>query len=329
MDKPTRLNDSPTERRLISDALPTPTYANPPDWLLQAVSSPTSSHFIECAGTRLHYRCWNAMATHKPTLLFVHGYKAHSHWWDFIAPYFIEHFRVIAMDFSGMGRSGHRSSYTRDTFTADLVGLLDSVIGPATVVGHSYGGMQTLRACAERPELIPHAIILDSWVRFLDVDSSPIADLPLGHHNQSFANYSTIRKRYRVLPDQPVPLPDILEHVAFHSIKEGADGWRWRFDPALPNTRSVTDGDSLLGRIDVAVDYVYGEHSGVVERWRAERIAAQLRHCPGAICIPQSHHHLMLDQPLALVGVLRALLLQRSSGCSAKQSAHPSGRIAD
>ena len=43
----------------------------------------------------------------------------------------------------------------------------------------------------------------------------------------------------------------------------------------------------------------------------AERIVACLRHGRGPIVIPQAHHYLMLDQPLALVAALRALLAGR------------------
>ncbi|MNZ95459.1 Sigma factor SigB regulation protein RsbQ [compost metagenome] len=248
-------------------------------------------------------------------LLFAHGYKANSHWWDFIAPYFVDHYRVIAMDFSGMGESGFRPQYSAEAFTADLIAILDSGLGPATVVGHSYGGLRTLLACAERPDLIRHAIILDSRVRFLDVDSS--ADTapppPRSGSAQPYFSYEAIRQRYRVIPDQPLPIRDTFEHIAFHSIEKCVGGWRWRADPALPYVVSEPDGDALLERIEVPVDYVYGEESCVVEPWRAERIASRLRHCHGAIGIPQSHHHLMLDQPLTLVSVLRTLLASRAT----------------
>lgn len=285
-----------------------PNYVDPPPWLLRAVSAPTTSHFVTCDGTRLHYRCWNADDSAKPVLLFAHGYKAHSHWWDFIAPYFIDHFRVVAMDFAGMGRSGRRSQYTVESFTRDMTGILDSGLGPATVVGHSYGGVRTLRACADRPDLIRHAVILDSRVHFPDVDRAAHGRA-VGHRGWSSGSYDRIRARYRLIPEQPLPIHDTFEHVAFHSIAHCEDGWRWCFDPALPAAPIEPDGGLVLDRIEVPVDYVYGETSTVVEPWRAERIAARLRLCRGPIGIPESHHHLMLDQPLALIAVLRALLV--------------------
>jgi pimeloyl-ACP methyl ester carboxylesterase len=56
------------------------------------------------------------------------------------------------------------------------------------------------------------------------------------------------------------------------------------------------------------VDIVRGEHSVILGAERAARIAALLPNGRGPITMPEAHHHLMLDQPLALVSVLRALL---------------------
>lgn len=42
----------------------------------------------------------------------------------------------------------------------DLLGFLETVTGPATVVGFSLGGTVALWAAAERPELIIHAVVL-------------------------------------------------------------------------------------------------------------------------------------------------------------------------
>ena len=307
----TGLIDPPSARtELVESRLPA--YTEPPTWLLRAVATPTTSHFVESTGIHLHYRAWNAGDTSKPALLFVHGFKGHSHWWDFIAPHFTDRFRVFAMDFSGMGKSGHRPAYTPERFTEDLIAILESGVGTATVVGHSYGGLCTLRASADRPDLIRHAIILDTRVRFADVDEV-MSGRAAGNPGITYADYDSIRARFRVIPEQPLPIHATFEHVAFHSIERSENGWRWCFDPALPYVATEIDGDSLLERIDVPVDYVFGEESIVVERWRAERIASTLPHCLGAIGIPQSHHHLMLDQPIALISVLRALLLQERS----------------
>lgn len=76
-----------------------------PEWFLRAIASTPGSYFADDHGTRIHYLAWNAHETHKPTLLFAHGFRGHAHWWDFIAPYFTDRFRVAALDFAGMGDS--------------------------------------------------------------------------------------------------------------------------------------------------------------------------------------------------------------------------------
>jgi len=295
--------------KLPLDAPRAPAYVAPPQWFLRAVAAPTTSHFVDDNGTRLHYRCWNAEEADKPPLLFVHGFKGHSHWWDFIAPYFVDRFRVLAMDFAGMGESGHRAAYDTATFTGDLIAVLEQCGGPVVVVGHSYGGGRALRVCADRPELIRRAVILDSRIRYPDVDTQPPRQR-MGS-GRPYASYGEARARYRVFPEQPVGLPDALEHVAFHSIARVGDGFRWRFDPALPTTGTKiyeADGGAVLDRVETPIDFVHGAESVVVEPWRAARTVARLQRCRGPIAIPECRHHLMLDQPLALIAVLKTLL---------------------
>lgn len=60
--------------------------------------------------------------------------------------------------------------------------------------------------------------------------------------------------------------------------------------------------------MSIPVDYIYGEHSLVVNAARARRIVATLPRARNAIEIPDAHHHIMFDQPVALISVLQALL---------------------
>jgi pimeloyl-ACP methyl ester carboxylesterase len=64
----------------------------------------------------------------------------------------------------------------------------------------------------------------------------------------------------------------------------------------------------LLQTIRVPTDHVYGSLSAIVDAARACRIASCLQHARTPIVIPDAHHHIMLDQPLALVTALQALL---------------------
>jgi pimeloyl-ACP methyl ester carboxylesterase len=283
-----------------------PDISNAPEWFKAAVAVPTASRFVEVDGKAIHYLAWNDNDLDKPPLVFAHGYRAHARWWAATAPFFTKQFRVYALDFSGMGDSEARPQYGADVHARDLAGLIENLqLSPATVVGHSFGGSRTMRVCADYPGLIEHAIIVDSFFGFPDVDQ-PRQWRQLG--GRAFADYQSLRQRYRLLPEQPVAFPEIFDYIAFHSIKHAAEGWRWKFDAALPSASNEVDGQDLLSRTANRVDIVAGELSDVLSAERAVRVTNTLPQGRGPIILPQAHHHIMLDQPLQLISVLRALL---------------------
>jgi pimeloyl-ACP methyl ester carboxylesterase len=174
------------------------------------------------------------------------------------------------------------------------------------VVAHSFGGSRALRVCADYPGRIEHAIIVDSYFRFADTDQSrPSRSVGFG---KVFPDYQSLRQRYRLMPEQPVAFPEILNYLAYHSARQTPAGWRWKFDPTLPTTTHEIDSHDFLARTANRVDIVAGELSTVLSAERAQRVVTTLRHGHGPVIMPQAHHHIMLDQPLALIGVLRALL---------------------
>lgn len=284
-----------------------PDLTSAPAWFQTAVATQTVSKWADVDGSAIHYLAWNDADVHKPPLIFVHGYRAHARWWSAIAPYFMERFRVYALDFSGMGDSATRSHYGAAVHGRDLAGLIETVgLAPATVVAHSFGGSRTLRVCADYPGHIEHAIIVDTYFGFADTDPArPSRSIGFGN---VFADYQSLRQRYRLMPDQPVAFPEMLDYVAYHSARQTAEGWRWKFDATLPTTTHEFDSNDLLTRTANRVDIVVGELSVVLSVERAHRVVKILRHGRGPVIMPQAHHHIMLDQPLALIGVLRALL---------------------
>lgn len=279
-----------------------------PAWFDQAIGRSAQSHYASSDGVAVHYLAWNEEDLHKPALLFAHGYRGHAHWWDFIAPFFCEHYRVYALDFSGMGNSAWRQHYSAEIFVEDLRAVIEHAdMGTATLIGHSYGGTRVLRACAEFPELIHRAIVVDSYVAFIDTDT-PSA--PRQYGGSFYPDAATAVQRFRLLPEQPAH-HWAREYIAHHSLRETDEGWTWKFDPNLPFALFERDGESLLKRITVPLDFVCGEHSEVVSSVRARRIGEVLATLPdarGPVIMPDGYHHLMLDQPLALISTLRALL---------------------
>ncbi len=80
-------------------------------FLERSIARPGLSRHAQVAGRRLHYLEWPGPPG-APPLLLLHGFLAHAHWWDFVAPSLAESYRVIAPDFSGMGDSEYRDDYS-------------------------------------------------------------------------------------------------------------------------------------------------------------------------------------------------------------------------
>jgi pimeloyl-ACP methyl ester carboxylesterase len=282
-----------------------------PAWFRNAVEHPRTAHQVAVEGVDLHVAGWNAGDIDKAPLLLVHGFRANAHWWDHIAPFLVPQHRVFALDLSGMGCSGRRQAYAAHHFAEDIAGAARWLKGatpelPLTVVGHSYGGSRLLEVCAGVRGLIDHAIVLDSP---MPLHGFPTPRAVVRGRSQPHLDRDSILARYRLSPEQPA-LPYARTYVAEHSITALCDGkWGWQFDPGIGDALGgVLERDDELAGIANRVDVVRGERSAVVSAGLAARIAALLPKARGPVEIPEAHHHPMLDHPLALVSVLRALL---------------------
>lgn len=282
-----------------------------PAWFTRAVSAPHESRFVDIDGTPIHYLGWNLADTEKPGLLFAHGFRAHARWWSFVAPFFMSRFRIVALDFSGMGDSGARDAYEATTFARDIVGVLEHAgLGRATLIGHSFGGGRVARTCADYPEIVERAVIIDSFVRIPDIQQRLPPPLEL-RPKKIYPTFEAARARFRLVPEQNAAAPYVIDFIAEHSLKQVEGGWTWKFDENFLPRSVHEDAEAtarMLASISCPVTYLYGDLSIVVTRPLAHAIVQRLQHGRGPIALPQAHHHVMLDQPLSLVAALRGVL---------------------
>jgi pimeloyl-ACP methyl ester carboxylesterase len=248
---------------------------------------------------------WNHHEHDKPGLFFMHGFRGHARWWSFVAPYFLDRYRVYALDFSGMGESDGRAAFDPLVFALDIAAVVrDAGFERATMVGHSFGGNRLLRLCAEQPALIERAIVVDSYVRFLD---EPGGVRVTARPRKLYDSYEAAKARYRLTPPEHAAPDYLLDYIAHHSIEQAEGGWRWRFADNLELATFEPDGAALLARVRVPVTYLYGALSRIGSDL-PHKIVRHIAGARGPIAVPEAHHHVMLDQPLALVAMLRALL---------------------
>ena len=280
-----------------------------PEWFDRAIATPAESGWVTVEGAPIHYLRWGARE--KPGLILVHGNGAHAYWWSFIAPFLAREYNVAAIDLSGMGDSGHRAHYTMEHFARELLavaehaGMFDNA-EPPIIVGHSFGGFVTILAGALYGERFAGTVIVDSPV------SPP--DRPHGPPNREIRPhrvYPTLTDalaRFRLAPEQPCENEYILDFIARRSLKEVEGGWTWKFDPSIWTRFSIGDTAERLRSTKCRIGIFRGESSVLMPEEVGEYMFNLLGRAAPVVEIPQARHHVMLDQPLAFVAALRALL---------------------
>jgi pimeloyl-ACP methyl ester carboxylesterase len=236
----------------------------------------------------------------------VHGGAAHSRWWDHIGPLLANGWRVVALDLSGHGDSGRRDSYTLDTWAREVLAVAaDAGITTApTVIGHSMGGLVTLRLASLAGSRIAGAVAIDSPVRDLTPEDRAARQRRAFGPLLVYRTRQAAMARFHPVPDQPV-LAYIADHVAATSIRPVEGGWTWKFDPGIFAREQFTP--ELLTRLDCRVALFRAEH-GIVTQQLSEVMYDRLGRAAPVVEIPVAGHHIMLDQPIALVAALRTLL---------------------
>ncbi len=276
----------------------------PPAWFTRALAAPVVPAAVTVAGTQIAYREFGDGAGNG--IVLVHGGAAHARWWDHIAPLLAAGRRVVALDLSGHGDSGRRDEYTLDGWAAEVmaVAVAAGFARPPIVVGHSMGGFVALLAAGLYGAGLAGIAVIDSPVQDITPEQRAARDARAFGPLRVYPAREAAISRFRPIPDQPT-LPYIRAHVAATSIRPVQGGWSWKFDPAVFGRPAATP--QLLRHLDCRVALFHAEN-GIVPPQTTELMYDKLGRRAPVIEIPAAGHHVMLDQPIALVTAIRTLL---------------------
>ena len=281
-----------------------------PAWFEQAIAAAPEVNWVDAVGARIRYLRWGDRK--RPGLLLVHGNAAHAEWWSFIAPFLAGDYNVAALDFSGMGDAAKRPEYTMELFVEEELavardaGMFDHE-EPPVIVAHSFGGFVTMLTGALYGDKLAGTVIVDSPVNPPDRPGGPPRRELRPH--RIYPTLSEALARFRLAPEQPCENDYIVDFVARRSLKQVDGGWMWKFDPALWASRfSIGDTAERLRSTKCRIAIMRGEMSVLMPHEVGEYMFNLLGRAAPMIEIPQARHHVMLDQPLAFVAALRAVL---------------------
>ena len=275
-----------------------------PGWFSAALAAAPQERTAAVEGTVIAYRAWGDAADR--SIVLVHGGAAHARWWDHIGPLLANGWRVIALDLSGHGDSGRRDRYSLDTWAREVLAVVRDAgtAASSVVIGHSMGGMVTLRLASLAGSQIAGAVAIDSPIRDMAPEDLAARQQRAFGPLRVYPSREAAIARFRPIPDQPV-LAYIAEHVAATSVRPAEGGWTWKFDPRVFARDRLTPG--LLTRLDCRVALFRAEH-GLVTPQQGDVLYDRLGRVAPVIEIPAAGHHIMLDQPIALAAALRTLL---------------------
>lgn len=277
-----------------------------PEWFRWALDQRPQRLELEVEGVPISYRAWGDPG--EPVAVLVHGGAAHSGWWDHIAPHLAVGHRVIAPDLSGHGDSGHRAEYGLELWALEVLAVaMNESREKPVVFGHSMGGFVALTAAREHGAQMLGAAAIDSPVRELPAEARAWQADRASTAMPVYPDAGTMISRFRTLPDDAATLPWIRDHIARESIRPTDGGWTWKFDPRVFLRSAMSPADVARSACEVAL--LRGER-GMATTDITQSISSRLGGNIPVTVIPDAGHHIMLDQPVALIAVLQTLLGQ-------------------
>lgn len=292
--------------------------ATAPAWFLTACERAYEEGWETVAGARVHWVAWGRRTD--PTVVLVHGGAAHAWWWQAIGPLLARDRRVVALDLSGHGDSDHRDRYDGAGWAEEILAVTRAAGGEGrpVVVGHSMGGFVTIVLAATHGADLAGAVVVDVPVKRPDPESEEGRGGGMFRAPKRYADLEEAVRHFHLVPPQHCENDWLLDHIARRSLRRERGEWNWKFDPGIFTDRlgptSPGQFAQQLAQAGCRMAVVNGERSAIVDQEVRQHMVELLSAAPAAaagvpvIEVPEAHHHVLLDQPLALVTALRGVL---------------------
>jgi pimeloyl-ACP methyl ester carboxylesterase len=252
----------------------------------------------------------------KPGLLFLHGGGAHADWWSYIAPFFADRYRIVAPTFTGMGRSDRRAVYRFQQFVREAREAARAggafAGGPPVVVGHSFGGRVAMGLAREFGPELAAAILVDP-PHFAPENARPPSPPRPSKKRLPHTSLESLVERFYLAPPQLCENLYVLDFLARRSAREVVDGhgrrgWELSFDRGFWDRFERVDTAPLLAGARCPVALIRGAESKLITAVDAAHLMSLIAKDSPHVVIPDARHHVTVDQPLAFVAALSALL---------------------
>ncbi|KNX36332.1 alpha/beta fold hydrolase [Luteipulveratus halotolerans] len=235
-----------------------------------------------------------------PLVLLVHGSACDSRIWRPQLDALADDLTVVAWDQPGAGRSSDPPpGFTLSDYAACLADLVDHLaLGPAHVVGHSWGSTLALELYRQAPEQVATLVLVDAYAGWKG--SLPASEVR--------ARVERTRAMLAAPPAENVELPGVFAGEPPAEFAElvrrlAADVRR---GPMADQLTAMAEADlgGMLGSIDVPTLLLWGELDARSPLTVARRMEAAI---PGArlVTFAGAGHTLNLERPAELNDAVR------------------------
>jgi len=251
----------------------------------------------------------------QPVLLLHGGGQTRGSWGNAMRALGAGGFRAVALDQRGHGDSAWSGDglYTLDRFADDLRRVAATFDRPPILVGASLGGLASLLAAGEAPEMAAAAVVLVDIVPWMEKKGG---EQVVGFMRGTGAGFATLDEAAEAIANYMPhrPRPERLDGLS-RNLRRRDDGrWYWHWDPAFVRPQEGWDMDAINRRLSAAAQaicapmlLVHGTASEIVSAAGAARFRAML---PDAQVVPiaGAHHMVAGDDNDAFLGALIAFL---------------------
>jgi pimeloyl-ACP methyl ester carboxylesterase/predicted glycosyltransferase len=243
---------------------------------------PDSEGYVERDGVRVFYEVYGEG---EPTILFVPPWSlVHSRCWKLQLPYFGRHFRAIAFDPRGNGKSDRprtSEAYTETELAADALAVLDATgTEKAFVVTLSLGAQRTLVLAAEHADRVLGIVFIAPSVPL--APSHPYRDIPFDEPLDTDEGWAKFNAHYW-LRDYPGFVEFFISQCVTepHSTKQIEDGVGWGLETDAETLLTLSTGRSLgeagirdlCSKIACPVLVIHGDEDAITPYARGVELA--------------------------------------------------------
>lgn len=252
-----------------------------------------------------------------PLVLLLHGGGQSRHAWTGTANHLLaDGFDVGSYDARGHGDSDWATDkdYSLPAHGRDLVAFLREIDRPAALVGASMGGISSLFAAAEAPDMVRALVLVDIVPRFAPEGVARVRNFMQAHPD----GFATVEEAAAAVhaynPNRP---PSKNPSGLMRSLREGEDGrLRWHWDPAVVGDAPTEAlGDMLSARLaalpaNLPLMLISGAQSDVVDPQAVEGFRQQAPHAE-VFAVDRAGHMVAGDRNDAFSDAIGGFLKRR------------------